>query len=156
MIFYFHIIFEEQYPNYLFRAIRKQDMMYAISNLKDTPQYNQGATKWCTQVRTYDKSPNNRLVIRPKVLKSTETYFISCYTKYAMLTRSDTHMTSTFRGLRGEEAERVESVLDIQSLFFLLKKLGLVPWADIMLSQTIYYRQEIFLLPLVSDSEASL
>ena len=36
----------------------------------------QGATKWRTQVRTYGKSPNNRLALRPKVLKSTEANFI--------------------------------------------------------------------------------
>ena len=51
----------------------------------------------------------------------------------------------------------VASVLDVQSLFFLLKKIEFAPWLDIMLSQTlIYYWQEIFLLTLVSDSEAIL
>ena len=46
------------------------------------------------------------------------------------------------RGRRGGLA----SVLDVQSLFFLLKKIGFVPWSDIMPSQTlIYIWQEIFL-----------
>ena len=49
------------------------------------------------------------------------------------------------------------SVLDVQSLFFLLKKIGFAPWSDIILSQTlIYYWQEIFLLTLTSDSKAIL
>ena len=38
---------------------------------------------------------------------------------------------------------------------FLLKKIGYVPWPDIMLSQTlIHYWQKIFLLILTSDSDA--
>ena len=55
--------------------------MYTIRNSKDIPQYNQGSTKWRAQVRTNDINPNNRLVVRPKVLNSTEMYFISCDTK---------------------------------------------------------------------------
>ena len=44
-----------------------------------------------------------------------------------------------------------------QIFTFLLKKLGFAPWPGIMLSQTlIYYWQEIFLLNLMSDSEAIL
>ena len=50
--------------------------------------------------------------------------------------------------------EGVASVLDFQSLFFLLKKIGFSPWPGIMLSETIYYWQEIFLLTPVSGSEA--
>ena len=47
----------------------------------------------------------------------------------------------------GEWGRGVASVLDVQSLFFLLQKIGFAPWPDIMLSQTlIYYWQEIFLL----------
>ena len=47
------------------------------------------------------------------------------------------------------------SVLAVQSLFFfLLKKIGLPPWQHIMLSQTIYYWQAIFLFSLMYDSEA--
>ena len=50
-----------------------------------------------------------------------------------------------------------ESVLDVQFLFFLLKKIGFAPWLSIMLSQTlIYYWQEIFTFTLTSDSEAIL
>ena len=46
----------------------------------------------------------------------------------------------------------VVSVLNVQSLFFLLKKIGFAPWSDIMQSQTlIFYWQEIFLLTLVSQ-----
>ena len=44
------------------------------------------------------------------------------------------------------------SVLDVQSLFFLLKKIGFAPWPDMML--IIYYWPEIFFLTLTSDSEA--
>ena len=39
-----------------------------------------------TRARTYGKSLNNRLVVRPKVLKSTEAYFIARNTKCARLT----------------------------------------------------------------------
>ena len=47
------------------------------------------------------------------------------------------------------------NVFAVQS-FFLLKKIGFATWPEIMLSQTlIYHWQEIFLLILVSDSEAS-
>ena len=39
------------------------------------------------------------------------------------------------------------SILDVQSLFFLLRKNGFAPWPGIMLSQTLIdYWQEIFLL----------
>ena len=49
------------------------------------------------------------------------------------------------------------SVLDVQSLFFLLKKIEFALWPDIMLSQIlIYYWQEISLFTLTSDSEANL
>ena len=48
------------------------------------------------------------------------------------------------------------SVLDVQSWFLLLKKIGFALWSDIML--IIYYWQEIFLLTLTfsfdSDSES--
>ena len=54
-------------------------------------------------------------------------------------------------GERGEGGG-LAMVLGIQ--FFLLKKNGFKPWPDIML--TIYYWQEIFLLTLMSDSEAIL
>ena len=47
------------------------------------------------------------------------------------------------------------SDLEVQSLFFLFKKIGFAPRPDIMLNQTlIHYWQEIFLLTLTSDSEA--
>ena len=46
------------------------------------------------------------------------------------------------------------SVLDVQSFIFLLKKILYALWPDIMLSQTTYYWQEIFLLILTSDSVA--
>ena len=37
------------------------------------------------------------------------------------------------------------SVLDVQSLFPLLKEIGFVPWPDFILNQTlVYYWQEIF------------
>ena len=40
---------------------------------------------------------------------------------------------------------RVASVLEVQYLFFSLKKIGFAPWPDIMLSQTlIYYWQELW------------
>ena len=83
--------------------------------------------------------------------------------------RGDTQMTSTFTGweeggggakneiISDVRGRGVASVLDVQSLFFLLKKIGFAPWTDIMLSQTlIYHWPEIFLLTLVSDSEAIL
>ena len=38
---------------------------------------------------------------------------------------------------------------------FLLKKIGFSPWQDVMLSQTIYYWQDIFPLTLTSDCETS-
>ena len=42
-------------------------------------------------------------------------------------------------------------------IFFLLKKIGSAPETDTMLSETFkYYWQEIFLLTVVSDSEAIL
>ena len=45
-------------------------------------------------------------------------------------------------------------VLDVQSWFFLLKKIGFAPWPDTMLNQKLmYYWQEIFLLTLTSDTE---
>ena len=51
----------------------------------------------------------------------------------------------------------IELPWDVQSSYFLLKKIRFAPWPDIMLSETvIYYWQEIFLLTLVSDSEAIL
>ena len=50
----------------------------------------------------------------------------------------------------------VASVLNVRYLFFLLQKIGLAPWPDIMLSQAIYYWEEIFLLTLALDSEAIL
>ena len=46
-------------------------------------------------------------------------------------------------------------VLDVQSSYFLLKKIGFTPWPN-MLSQTMCYWQEIFFLTLTSDSEAIL
>ena len=46
------------------------------------------------------------------------------------------------------------SVLEVQSLF-LLQKIGFAWWPDIMLNQTIYYWQEIFLLTLRSDRKPS-
>ena len=46
------------------------------------------------------------------------------------------------------------SVLEVQSLF-LLQKIGFARWPDIMLNQTIYYWQEIFLLTLRSDRKPS-
>ena len=49
--------------------------------------------------------------------------------------------------LSNVEGWGVASLLDFQSLFFLLQKIGFAPSPDIMLSQTlIYYWQEIFLL----------
>ena len=59
-------------------------------------------------------------------------------------------------GGKGRGGE-LESVMDVQSLFFLLKKIGFAPWLDIRLSQTlIYYWQEIFLLTLTLGSEVIL
>ena len=49
-------------------------------------------------------------------------------------------------------AEGVTSVLDVQSLFFLIKKIGFAPWPNIMLSQTIFYWKEIFLFTLTSGN----
>ena len=48
-------------------------------------------------------------------------------------------------------AERVgDSKCTARPIFiFLLKKIGFAPWPDIMLSQTIYYWQELFLLTLI-------
>ena len=44
-----------------------------------------------------------------------------------------------------------------RSIFFLLKKIGFAPETGTMLSETFkYYWQEIFLLTVVSDSEAIL
>ena len=55
----------------------------------------------------------------------------------------------------GRRGVGVASVLDAQSLFFLLKKIRFAPWPDIMLSQTLmFYWKAIFLLTLVSNSEA--
>ena len=75
----------------------------------------------------------------------------------------DTHVTYTLRGmgmgggknemLSDVGGEGLASILDVQSLFFSLKKIGFAAWPDIML---IYYWQEIFLLTLTSDSEAIL
>ena len=48
------------------------------------------------------------------------------------------------------------SVLDVQALFFLLKKTRFAPWPDIMSQTLIYYWQEIFHLTLTSDSEVIL
>ena len=56
----------------------------------------------------------------------------------------------------GYRGRGVASVLDFESLNFLLKQIGFAPWPDIMLSQTIYYWQEIFLVGLESHSEAIL
>ena len=49
------------------------------------------------------------------------------------------------------------SVVEVQSLFSLLKKVRFPPWQHIMLSQTIYYYwQEIFLFTLTFENEAIL
>ena len=91
------------------------------------------------------------------------------------IVRGDTHMTSTLKedvcvclcvgeggggcaGVR-DKNEMLSDVgggglailLDVQSLFFLLKKIRFAPWSDIML--IIYYCQEIFLLILTPGSE---
>ena len=60
-------------------------------------------------------------------------------------------------GVGGGGGGGLVSVVDVKSLFFLLKKTGFVPWPDTMLSQTlIYHWQEIFHLTLTSDSEVIL
>ena len=73
--------------------------------------------------------------------------------------RGDTHMTSILKELgwmgevglgklgvkakmrcyRTQGGRGLASVLHVQSLFFLLKKIGFAPWPCIMLSQTLIY-----------------
>ena len=74
--------------------------------------------------------------------------------------RGDTYMTSTSRGVGDKANMRCYRTKEMGSSdfsgrpnLFLLKKIGFAPWPDIMLSQTIYYWPEIFLLTLASDSE---
>ena len=77
--------------------------------------------------------------------------------------RGDTHLTSTSRG--GEVGGKNETLSDVGRwefsecsgrpiLIFLLRKIRFAPWPDIVL--TIFYWQKIFLLTLMSDSEAIL
>ena len=56
------------------------------------------------RVRTYGKSPNNTLAVRPKILKSTEAYFISRNTNYAMLTMYVKGKLSGLRQYLGNES----------------------------------------------------
>ena len=68
---------------------------------------------------------------------------------FCCILRGDTHMMSTLRGREGgcrtkmrcyrTQGVEVASVLAIQSLFFLSKKIGFAPWKDIILNQTLIY-----------------
>ena len=77
----------------------------------------------------------------------------------------DTHMTSTLRGGGGlrhkwdvtwRRGVGVNNCSGRPIFFFLLNKIGFAPWPDIMQNINILYSQEIFLLPLMSDSQAIL
>ena len=108
----------------------------------------------------------NLLVKRSDGLCQKWTYVLQLNRKLTChdLLRGDTHMKSTLMGygvgggwqkwdVIRHRVWGVASVLDIQSLFFLSKKIAFAPWPDIMLSQIIYFWEEISLFTLVSDSE---
>ena len=92
--------------------------------------------------------------------------FLCCVINFEQLLHIDVMLSSNIRsgeggGLGGKNemlsdvrGQGIVSVVDVQSLFFSLKKIGFGPWPHLMLSQTfIYHWQEIFLLALMSDSE---
>ena len=86
-------------------------------------------------------------------------WYIQAYSRIAHQLKTldlegDRHMTPTLSGAgRIRQTWDIIGRVDVQSLFFLLRKIGFAPWPDIMLIQTlINYWQEIFFLTDVRQS----